>query len=192
MPSRIWYFVAIALLFLGVGGAVYLMMSRLEDIQSALKRVVVPGESVVALEEPGTYTLFHELSGTLDGVVYSASDISGLRVTLESVATGEAVELTRPAASTSYDMGGSSAVGIFAFTIDTPGEYRLGAVYDDGRSEPQAVLSMARGFVGKLVAAILSTVGLVIGSIALAIAIGVLTFLRRRKAMAGAGPTTAT
>jgi hypothetical protein len=192
MPSRIWYFVAVALLFLGVGGAIYFMMSRLEDIQSALRRVVVPGESVVALEEPGTYTLFHELSGTLDGVVYSASDISGLKVTLESVATGEAVELTRPAASTSYDMGGSSAVGIFAFSIETPGEYRLSAAYDDGRTEPRAILSMASGFVGKLVAAILGTVALVIGSMALAIVIGVLTFLRRRKAMAGATPTNAT
>jgi hypothetical protein len=191
MPSRIWYFVAIAVLVLGVGGAIYFMMFRLENIQDALKRVVVPGESVVALEEPGTYTIFHELSGTLDGVVYSASDISGLKVTLESVATGEAVELRRPAASTSYDMGGSSAVGIFAFTIDTPGEYRLSAAYDDGGSEPRAILSMASGFVGKLVAVILDAVALVIGSIALAVVIGILTFLRRRKAMAGASPKTA-
>jgi hypothetical protein len=191
MPGRIWYLVAFVVFALGVVGAVFFAMSRLSDLQNALTRVIVPGESVVTLSEPGTYTLFHELSGTLDGVVYSASDISGLRVSLESVDTGEAVELRRPTASTSYDMGGSSAVGIFAFTIETPGDYRLSATYADGRAKPQAILSMASGFISKLVATILGAVGLVFGAIALAIVIAVLTFLRRRKAMAGESSNTA-
>lgn len=191
MPGRIWYFVAFVVFALGVGGAIFFAVSRLGDLQEGLARVVVPGESVVTLDEPGTYTLFHELSGTLNGVVYSASDVSGLKVSLQSVGTGEPVELRRPTASTSYDMGGSSAVGIFAFTIETPGEYRLSAAYEDGRAKPQAILSMASGFVSKLVATILGAVGLVFGAIAITIAIAVVTFLRRRKAMAGAGPNAA-
>jgi hypothetical protein len=124
-------------------------------------------------------------------VVYSAPDISGLRVSVEAAATGDAVPLARPAASTSYEFGGSSAVGIFTFAIDAPGQYRLSAAYDDNRAEPRAILSVARGFVGKLVGTVFGAIGIVFASMILAIVIAVVTFVRRRQAKTRAAPQPA-
>ncbi len=120
MTSRLWYLVAFLVLVLGIGGAIFFAVSSLGGLQDALQRVVVPGESVVALDK-GTYTIFHETTGTLDGVVYSASDISGLRISLQSADSGDAVQLLRPSANSTYSFGGSSGVSVFTFAIETPG-----------------------------------------------------------------------
>jgi len=186
VTSRLGYLAAFLVLFLGVGGAIFFLSSRLGGMEDALKRAVVPGESVIALDQPGTYTIFHETNGTVDGVVYTAPDISGLKVAVQSADTGEAVPLNRTIANTTYEFGGSSGVGLFEFAVDKPGDYRLSAAYDDGRAEPRTILSLSSGFVGNLVVAILVTIGLVFGSIALAVALGVTTFVRRRRQQAAA------
>jgi len=184
VPGRFWYVVAALIAVAGVAGGVYFGVSRIGGLANSLTRIVVPGEHVLKLAEAGTYTIFHEASGTVDGVLYSAADISGLRVRL-SAATGEGIPLKRPTASMTYNFGGSSAVGILQFAIAAPGEYRLSAAYDDGRTEPKAILSIASGFFEKLLAAILLVVGLTLGPMLLATGIAVVTFFRRRNAMAG-------
>jgi hypothetical protein len=182
MLSRFWYFAAFCIFVAGIVGAAFFGISRFGDLENALIRVVVPGEGVLDLNEAGTYTIFHESTGTVDGVVYSAADISGLRVALQSTETGAEIPLARPTANASYNFGGSSGVGIFAFDIETPGPYRLSAAYDDGRAEPQAILSVASGFVSKLLGTIFGAIGIVFGSIVLAIVIAIVTFVRRRRA----------
>lgn len=184
MPGRTWYVVAALVVVGAVAAAVWLAVSRLGGIADGLVQVVVPGSADLALDKPGTYTIFHERVSQAGGRLYTAESISGLRVTVRSGTTGGDVALRRPATASRYDFGGRSGISAFAFDIDAPGTYRLTAAYDDGRQQPRTVLAVGTGFVGGL----LSTIGLVLavafGGIAAGVAIAVVVLLKRRQ---GAG-----
>ena len=191
MPSRAGYFVAVLILVAGLVGAGMLLWSQLQGLGDALQRVVVPGEAELALSETGTYTIFHEPAGTIDGEVYSAGNISGLRVALAAADTGEAVPLQNVTVSSRYSFGGHTGFGVFNFEIAKPGPYRLTAGYEDGRAEPRTVLAVSQGFVGKLLGVIFATLGVAFAALGIAAAIAIVTFRRRRKyrtsAAAGTG-----
>ena len=67
----------------------------------------------------------------------------------------------------------------------------LAGAYEDGRAEPRAILSVAAGFVGKLLALIFGVIGLALGSMALAVVVAVVTFIRRQRGRAAANPPAA-
>ncbi|MFZ5792696.1 MAG: hypothetical protein ACOY3L_18550 [Pseudomonadota bacterium] len=182
MPGRQWYVLAAAIFIAGAAAAGMHLYSRLPALALELPQFVVPGSAEIDLPEPGTYTIFHERVSVVDGRYYQADDVSGLRITIESEDTGAVVALTAPSMTTSYEFGGRSGVSILSFELDAPGRYRLAAAYGNGQRAPAVVLAVGHGFVGKLMAMILSTMAIGLGSAALAIAIAVVTLLKRRKA----------
>jgi hypothetical protein len=181
-PGRVWYGVAVVVVFVGVGGASYLLFARLGELQDAFTRLVVPGNIDLALDKPGVYTIFHEASSVIDGRLYVADNISGLAVTVTSLEGGEALALRPPVGQQTYSMNGHSGTAVLVFTVVKPGHYRLAAAYDNGRAETRTVLAVARDFVGTLIDSILRTLGLGFGSAALAVAIFLATFFLRRRA----------
>jgi hypothetical protein len=181
MTSRIWYVVAVAALLAGAAGAGTTIWSGISGLNNALIRVVVPGTSELTLAEPGSYTIYHEYESVIDGRIYSSQNVEGLQVSL----TEEAGDLTVPvgpvSGSTRYSLGGHSGVSVLSFDIVRSGRYRLTAGYGAGRGGATAVLAIAQGFLGRLLLTIIAAIGLAFAGFAVALAIGLVTFFKRRR-----------
>ena len=181
-----WFYVLAVLVLLGGGGlSAVLLISGLIGMSKDLTQVLAPGKTVLTLKEAGDYTIFLERESVMDGRAYSTvGDVSGLRCTLVNKDSGAEVELSRPAGSESYTMGGRSGVSAFSFELSQPGAYELSAEYPDGQSGPQVVLAIGHAFVRRLLTTIIEVFGIGGGSIALALIIGVWTFVARLRARA--------
>jgi hypothetical protein len=190
VPGRKWYLIAGAVFLLGMLLFGTFLFLRLHGLGDELPRFVVPGTSEFQLAEPGTYTIFHETGGVVDGRYYAAADISGLTVDVISAATGNSIPLEPPGASSTYELGGRSGSAILTFEISEPGPYRITGMYPDGRSEPAAVLAVGHNFGRKLVLTIVSGIAIAFGSFALAVLIAAVTFVKRRRARRGAVSST--
>src|SRR6185312_10238567 len=125
-PGRIWYAVGIALIAATLAAAGYYILHQVTAIADRLIQVVVPGQATLTLNESGTYTIFHEYRSVVDGKIYAAGGLSGLRVTVTSPG-GTDVPLTRPGATSRYTLSSRAGVSVFAFEAPAPGAYRLTA-----------------------------------------------------------------
>ena len=85
-PGRVWYVVAVALLVLGLTGTRYFITTRFGTIEAKLTRFVVPGTVELTLEQPGSYTIYHEPNSVVDGRYYAAETVDGLRIRVVSAA----------------------------------------------------------------------------------------------------------
>jgi hypothetical protein len=184
LPGRKWYAVAVLVFLAGMtvfAAFLFIMLSKFGD---DFVRVTVPGQADLTLA-PGAYTIFHERGGMTDGAgggVITACDVTGLRISVQKPGTGTAVPLTASAGN-SYTLDGRSGQSVFSFTLTEPGTYRLVARYDDGRPGPQAVLAIVRGFVWTLATTLVGGLAIAFGSVAIAGAIGIPVYARRRIAL---------
>jgi hypothetical protein len=185
-PSRWWYLLAVAIALAGFTGMAAFMLPRLLGIADELIQVVVPGETELTLEEPGTYTIFHEQRSVVGDRLYVSDNISGLRIVVKSATTGNAIPIAPTAASQTYSFGSRSGKSAFAFNIPEPGRYRLVAAYDDGRAEPQAVLTIGHGFLAGLMIIILGSLAIVFACMAVAVVLVVVVWRRRKAARTAA------
>src|SRR5258708_13634609 len=96
MQSKVGYFLAPIPVIIGLAIAGWLVWSAIAVLQNALTRMVVPGTTVLTLEESGTYTIYHEADSVVDGKLYSAPNIGGLNITVTAEATGHAITVTVP------------------------------------------------------------------------------------------------
>lgn len=188
-PGRKWYAIAALIFLAGMGIFGVFLFTQIRGLTQGLQQVVVPGEAELVLEEPGSYTIFHEHQSVVDGRYYSSPDeISGLEVRVVSITTGEPIALRAPGASTSYSLGGRSGVSIFSFDVAEPGRYRLAARFPEGSGEGQLVLAVGQGFGRKLFVTIVVAIAIAFLSFAIALTIGIVTFVKRRKAARPLGP----
>ncbi|MBW3666802.1 MAG: RDD family protein [Actinobacteria bacterium] len=180
-PSRWWYALAGLISVAGLATAGVLVVRMLGEVPDTLTRVVVPGEAVVDLAEPGTYTIYHEYHSVVDARVYSSGgELSSLRVTLETF-DGRPVNLDSPGGTFEYAIGGRSGVAVLTFRAQEPGTYRMTAHYPAGEG-PEAVLAVGRGWDRDILVGFLAALGVALLAGAGALAITIITFLKRGKA----------
>ncbi|HEY5951461.1 MAG TPA: hypothetical protein VIV40_38470 [Kofleriaceae bacterium] len=154
--NRAWYLALLAPLALcGLGVLAFL---RLADNIDHMPRLVVPGESTLTLEARD-YRVFAESESTVDGVAY-ANDHFSVRCAIE--ANGKPLELATPTSRITYQLGGYAGRAIFVFTMPAAGTAKLACETDDGK----AVLAVGTGIGTSIVAAVLTLVFGVIGTIA--------------------------
>jgi hypothetical protein len=177
--GRKGFVIAALVLVLGAIGSAAILYLGLSGL--SMQRVVVPGSAEIALEEPGRHTIYHESRSVVDGRVYDVADVSGLTVELVSAETGESVPLDVPGANTTYELRGRSGRGVLTFEVDRPGAYRLSAEYPAGGG-PETVLAVGRGLGTRIAMTVVGAIALGLGSFLLAVAIAVVTFVRRRRA----------
>jgi hypothetical protein len=182
MRSWPWFVVAGVIALAAIGGAAHYLMSRIGTLDALLVRVVVPGSSVLALDKPGAYTIFHEQKSFVDGQYYASKSVEGLRVVLVAEAGGAAVKLDEPSGSSSYSIGNREGTSILGFTIDRPGNYRLTASLASGRSEPKAVLAVGQGMMGALFSMIFGTMAISFGGLGVAGVVVLVTLWQQSKA----------
>jgi len=181
-PSRWWYLLAVAIGLAGFAGMAAFMHPRMLGMADELIRVVVPGEAELALDELGTYTIFHEQRSVVGDRLYVSDNISGLRVAVNSANTGDDIPIAPTAMSQTYSFGSRSGASVFAFNISEPGRYRLVAAYDDGRTEPQAVFAIGHGFLAGLMITILGSLAILFACIAAAVVVAVVVSQKRKAA----------
>ncbi len=182
MRSPIWFVVAGLIALAGFAGALFYVMPRLAAFDAAMMRVVVPGDAVLVLDKPGSYTIYHEKKSTVDGRYYASDAVNGLALALTSEATGAPVKLAVPSTEKSYTVGNRSGTSIYAFTIDQPGRYRLAATLAGGRSDPKAVLAVDHGMFGAMIGTIFGTIAIAFAGLGVAGAIVVAVLWQRSKA----------
>lgn len=192
MPGRQWYVFAAVIFVAGIAFSVQHVFRSVGELGDELPQMVVPGAAELDLQEPGTYTIFHEHESIVDGRYYSTREnLSGLEIGVLSKATGEAVPVRAPSAQMNYSLGGRSGVSMLSFDIGQPGIYRISAGYPGGRDGPRVVLAVGHGFGSRLFTTILGGIGLAMLSLALPVAIVAVTFYRRRRASETPGPGVA-
>jgi hypothetical protein len=182
-PSR-WYYGLAGLVFVAgwVCFALFLF-KNLSGLSDKLQQVVVPGKAELTLSSPGEYTIYYEYRSVVGTKIYSTGEnLSGLECRLVSKATGSEVALSRVATSSSYTLEGRTGVGVLDFTTDRPGVYELSAAYPEGREGPEVVLAVGQGFATGIITTVFGALAIVFGSMGSAIAIAVITFIKRLKA----------
>jgi hypothetical protein len=184
-PGRIWYAAAVLLAVAGWIAAAVVVVSGIARSAERMSRVLVPGQAEMVLDKAGTYTIFHEHHSTIENRVYTVETVSGLAVSVRAKAGGPPLPLTT-AINSRYRYAGHSGRSLFNVEIPAPGTYIVAAAYSDGRKEPQTVLAVDRGFLGSLLSTIFGAIGLVFGGMAAGIALFVVFFIKRRKALRAA------
>jgi hypothetical protein len=181
-PSRLWYFAAPVVFVAGVLGARDLISTRLDAVAASMRRFVVPGTVELTLEQPGTYTIYHEASGVIDGKLYVSENVNGLQVRVAAVPGDAPVPVSTPGGSETYSLSGASGVAVLAFDAAAAGRYRLTAGYDGGKTEPKVVLMVARGMLRRMMSAIFAGIAPGFGGFAVALAIIITTAVKRGQA----------
>jgi hypothetical protein len=183
MPGRVWYWVAGGIGAMALAAFVAILFNGIAGMGDALQQMLGPGRIEISLEEPGTYTVFHEHESIFEGQYYSSPEIvSGLTVRVRAVENGETIRVKAPNVSTNYAVSGRSGVGIFEFNIVEPGRYRITAAYGNGQATPPVVLAIGHDFMGGLLATIFGAIGVMMVGAGLVISIVVVTFVKREKA----------
>ncbi len=158
MRVGLWFGGAIALTLAAIVAGVAIVVTDAKSLGDKLVSGVVPGEIALRLDEPGTYTIYHEHRTRIDGKVRDGGSLEGLRIKVVEMATGQAVPVGPPTVSGSYSFGDRAGVAAFSFRAIRPGAYGLAAAYDDGRPQPRHVLSVSLGLVHAIVRLVTITI----------------------------------
>jgi hypothetical protein len=171
-PSRWYYGLAIGFFIIGQLSLTLFLFNNLSGLTGALTQVVVPAKSEIVFPETGKYTVFYEYQSVVGNrLFFTGERLSGLHCTLTSKVTGYRIPLSRPLTRSTYSLGDRKGVSVLTFNID-----------QQGQEGPEIVLAMGRGFMKKLLGTIFGGLALFFGSVAIAIAIIVVTLLKRQKA----------
>lgn len=185
-PSRVWYWVAGAamaasLIWLGVG--IFLGIRAFAGQVDGYRRVPIPGQAELRLNEPGGYTVYYEGLGAADEQV----TIPPFSVSVAPVGGGEEIPVHPFGGSEIYNLGGRSGRAVGTFRIDAPGTY-LVRTDGDALGQPQVAIGTSIGpAIGRtVVLTVPAVLVLFSGGAALAVVVAV----RRSKALRQRPATT--
>jgi hypothetical protein len=182
-PSRGYYALAALVFLAGLGFFVFVLWKGLTGATSKLQQVVAPGRAEITLSEPGDYTIFYEHESVIGNRVYSTTeDVPGLECTLVSKNTGAPVQLSRSTVNTTYSFGGRSGKSVLDFHVGQPGIYELTSGYPRSGQGPEVVLAVGHGVTMGILTTVFGALGIFFGSIALSLAILVVTLVKRHNA----------
>lgn len=182
-PSRWYYGLAVLVAIIGTVFFAVFLFKSLSGLADGLIQVVVPGESDIVLTGPGNYTVFYEHQSVVGNKIYSTGEhLSGLQCFLIEKSTGSEIALPPASVGSSYSIGGRSGKSVLEFNIDKPGSYEFSAWYPEGQKGPEVVLAIGHNFTFKLMGTIFGGIAIFLSSVVIAVAITIITFLKRRKA----------
>lgn len=166
-----------ALLFLaGLVAAGLTLFRTLSGTIGDLQTVIMPGTHEIMMDEPGRYTIFVEFPTAFG----PEPGVDQLRVEVRSVETGP-LALARPEGSFNYTLGERTGEAVLAFDVEVPGDYTIVGGYPTGSEGPEVVLAVAAAFGTRLFTGIGLSLLIPLLTWSGAIAIAVMTFLRRKR-----------
>jgi hypothetical protein len=173
VPSITGYVLAGLLTVAGIAAGVVLIVSGIRsyiDKVEGFERFDVPGSGELVLDDGG-YSVYWERPGFDD-------DDPGpsLTVSIAPVDGGEPLDLDRYDVDVSYSVSGHDGRGMYTFSVDDPGRYRIRS---DGTPGEVAV---GRGIGSRFAGSLVAGVGTLLLAPVLGAIVALITFLRRSKA----------
>lgn len=177
-PSAFWYIVAILLFLVPVIAGGTALFNTLDAYLSSETRLVVPGETDLQIDNPGTYVFFYETTG------YSGFNMANYQrgrdfdIFLMDLATGEELTLEPVEIPYTEEEGNSTLTAVAQIQLDTLGAYSATVAGEIGGGDGLLVRrfeiwEMAKGL---LWGGVLLFLGFVIAPI-----VGLVVFVKRRK-----------
>lgn len=173
LVSTAGYWISAAILVLGCGAAAVwfgIAVVKLASAPAGYSRTAIPGQMTVTLE-PGTYTVFYEYRTLApNSYMYNAP-------TVRVYNDGETVPLTKAFLTSSYTWNEYRGESIAEFEVYSSGEFRV-----DVSGEPQPdgfSVAVGRDGVSSAVGGILGSMFLGGGSFVVALAVFIVTIVRR-------------
>lgn len=174
-----------AIILLGIIFFVGNLISGLAKIDSGMIRFIAPATTVLSLDKEGEYTIFHEYRSTMDGRVFSDSNLPSARVSVKSQATGKEIPLNSSSTRSTYSMGSREGMSLFNFNVEAPGKYDVNVEFPDSGKDYQTVFSVVHDFGKDLVVLILNCVGILLVALFAGIGLIVLHLVRNWGALKG-------
>lgn len=140
--KRVYLWVPVVFLALAVP-SVWLLVTGLSNLTEGLIRFTAPGRAQIAIEEPGTYTVFHEYRSTFGGRVYSGpSSLPGMNIQMRG--PGGVFPIVRSSSGNfTYNVGSSAGYAVGSVKIERTGGYEVTSVFTGGEGD-QVVLGLGR------------------------------------------------
>jgi len=152
-PQFSTWIAASIFLFLGAVVFVYLIIEGLGSSRADFERFEGPGEVILSLAGPGTYTLYHELSLTADSQAIQRPQGSGhLRYYLMEQVSQHRIELRAAHDQRGYSSGRTVAEPLYEFTIGRPGTYQLTTAYPAEHPGERVQLAVRRAYGSQVIA----------------------------------------
>jgi len=121
-----------AVLVVGVGLSLWLVLSGMMVGQDDATRFEVPGEAAFNLTRAGNYVVYHEMERTADRLdLLRPPGIETLRVHLQHVDTGERIPLEDALGDASYVLRQNFGESLYRFRAQQAGDYLLLAESED-------------------------------------------------------------
>lgn len=164
-PSTAGYWIGAFFIVLAIGWFVYSLVSGLLGISDDMQYVSVPGTATIAVDEPGSTTIYFEHKGTIDGnpYVYGGST-AGLDITVVDP-DGTSLAIGTPGFSEEYSLPSHSGTSLAEFDAPVAGDYEIAATINgDGDATPSYSLAIgSTGLLGIIVTSFAAAIPLVIG-----------------------------
>jgi hypothetical protein len=143
-PSLWWAALAIPFSCVGLVLAVFFMVTEIQRVGSSMAYANVPGEMDIDLKGNLSYTVFLEqMSGGSSDPIPMLALKSSVRCELRTLPDGDAIPMSAPSGSTTYNYGDRSGISVLNFTVPRDGTYLLAC--RDSRGKPGPPLRIAVG-----------------------------------------------
>lgn len=138
------------LILMGIGTFYLSLHQANQSIHNGFKRFIIPGTFTVEVQEPGTYTIYHEFRSNFRGKSYLTPALPQMKVSAENKINHEPVKLSRVENPTEYEMGESQGRELYTFEVEKPMAVKVDVEWADGSEEPVTVFSVAGNFSQKM------------------------------------------
>lgn len=176
-PGRVWYLVALAVLFVGVAWIVLGLISVSHRVDE-FPRVPLPAGGTVALDHSGGYVIYYEGPGASRGQVPS------FHVRISPAAPPAARGSLHPyASSVTYSFGSHQGRAVLTLQVVRPGRFLVeptGPPAVPGGSD----LAFGSSIAGRVAGTVLPSIGLIFLGIIGAIVVGLIRISQVRRARA--------
>ncbi len=184
-PGRWPYAVSATIFIASIILFVVVLMSGINKSMDKLdNQVVVPGSSIIELEESGKYNIYIEHKSVVDGKVFHSNSIDGLMLSLTDHNTGQDIKLSNPKINMNYNFLNREGYNIFEFSVDEPGKYELTSWFENGESS-EAVLVIERGFATELTITIVISILIICFGFGGGLIVFIFTLYKRSRAKKG-------
>lgn len=149
-----------------VGSIIYLVLSVLGTMGEG-NRILVPGEVVIDLQEPGDYVIYHEFVSNYEGRIFNQQPgqfINGLYLEVIEESSNKVMKLQQTELTANYQISSRQGVSILRFTIEDSGKYLIKATYPDGKGN-EAVINIQQSILKSLLNPLLTMFAILGGSL---------------------------
>lgn len=179
-PSLWWAALAIPFFLAGVGLMIFILITDLQRVGASMAYADVPGQMDLDLKQNLSYTIFLEQMSGGSSDRSSMRDLrSAVHCELHALPYGDAISLSVPAGSTTYNYGARSGASFLEFSVPCDGTYMLGCQENRRKPGPKLRVAVGAGAAAAISSAIMKSIVCLFGGSVVALLIFVRVLMLR-------------